>query len=64
MARIKNPSVKSQTTTGQQVESLPPKKLREPSKAGIYIAIFTFERDNICKLFRSAIERVLNAINL
>ena len=64
MARVKNPSVMSQTTMGQQVESFPPKKLREPLKAGIYIAIFAFECDNIRKLFKSAIERVLNAINL
>ena len=64
MARVKNPSVTSQTKTGQQVESFPPKKLREPLKTGIYIAIFAFERDNIRKLFKSAIERVLNVINL
>ena len=64
MAHIKNPSVTSQTATGQQVESFPPKKLREPLKAGIYVAIFAFERDNIHKLFRSAIEHVLNAIKL
>ena len=64
MARVKNPSVTSQTVTGQQVESFPPKKLREPLKAGIYVMIFTFERDNIHKLFRSVIERILNAIKL
>ena len=64
MARIKNPSVMSQTATGQQVESFPPKKLREPLKARNYITIFAFERDNIRKLFKSAIERVLNAIKL
>ena len=64
MAHVKNPSVTSQTTTRQQVESLPPKKLREPLKAGIYVAIFTFKRDYIRKLFRSAIECVLNAIKL
>ena len=64
MARIKNPSVKSQTATGQQVESFPAKNLREPLKAGIYVAIFTFERDNIRKLFRSAFKCVLNVIKL
>ena len=64
MARIKNPSVTSQTATRQQVESFPPKKLREPLKAGIYVAIFTFERDNIHKLFRSAINSILNVIKL
>ena len=64
MARVKNPSVTSQTAMGQQVESLPPKKLREPLKAGIYITIFTFERDKIHKLFRSVFERVLNTIKL
>ena len=64
MAHVKNPSVTSQTTTEQQVESFPPKKLREPLKAGIYVMIFAFECDNIRKLFKSAIERILNAINL
>ena len=64
MARIKNPSVMSQTATGQQVESFPPKKLREPLKAGIYITIFMFELDNIRKLFRSAFECILNVIKL
>ena len=62
MARVKNPSVTSQTATKQKVESSSPKKLRELSKAGIYIAIFTFEHDKNHKLFKSAIERVLNAI--
>ena len=64
MAHIKNPSVMSQTAMGQQVESLPPKKPREPLKAGIDVMIFAFERDNIRKLFRSAIECVLNTIKL
>ena len=58
MACVKNPSVKSQTATGQQVESFP------PLKAGIYVTIFMFERDNIRKLFRSAFQCVLNAIKL
>ena len=64
MACVKSPSITSQTATGQQAESLPPKKLREPLRAGIYVAIFTFECDDICKLFRSAIEHILNAIKL
>ena len=47
MARIKNPSVAPQQASETHTQSLPPKKQEEPFKTGIYIAIFTFERDNI-----------------